>query len=88
MSTEASQIKLDGSLIGGICRSVSQQNFVRLMVDFAATFNVLLVAERIETAEERLLLASLGVDYLQGYYLGRPISEHDFTGHVPVHVMN
>lgn len=83
MSTEASQIKLDGSLIEGICRSPSQQNFIRLMVDFAATFSVSLVAERIETAEERLLLASLGVDYLQGYYLGRPISEHDFTGHMP-----
>jgi len=80
MSTEASQIKLDGSLIDGICRSVSQQNFVRLMVDFAKTFDVTLVAERIETAEERLLLAGLGVDYLQGYYLGKPISEHDFTG--------
>jgi len=80
MSTEASQIKLDGSLIEGVCRSVTQQNFVRLMVDFAKTFGVSLVAERIETAEERLLLASLGVDYLQGYYLGRPISEHDFKG--------
>jgi len=88
MSTEASQIKLDGSLIEGICRSVSQQNFVRLMVDFASTFNVSLVAERIETAEERLLLASLGVDYLQGYYLGRPISEHDFNDHRPAHVFN
>ncbi len=83
MSTEARQIKLDGSLIDGICCSVSQQNFVRLMVDFAATFNVVLVAERVETAEERLLLASLGVDYLQGYYLGRPISEHDFSGQAP-----
>jgi len=80
MSSEASQIKLDGSLIEGVCRSVTQQNFVRLMVDFAKTFGVSLVAERIETAEERLLLASLGVDYLQGYYLGRPISEHDFKG--------
>ena len=80
MSTEAAQIKLDGSLIDGICQSVSQQNFVRLMVDFAKTFDVSLIAERVETAEERLLLAGLGVDYLQGYYLGKPISEHDFTG--------
>lgn len=88
MSTEATQIKLDGSLIEGICQSVSQQNFVRLMVDFAATFDVSLVAERIETAEERLLLASLGVDFLQGYFLGRPISEHDFTGRAPQRAFN
>ena len=78
MTTEAAQIKLDGSLISNICRSAEQQNFVRLMVDFADTFNVKLVAERIETRKEQMLLSALGVDYLQGYYLSKPISEHDF----------
>ena len=48
------------------------------MVDFADTFDVKLVAERIETRKEQMLLSALGVDYLQGYYLGKPISEHDF----------
>lgn len=80
MTTEAHQIKLDGSLIMGICRSVDKQNFVRLMVDFADTFNVTIVAERVETAQEKRLLTTLGVDYLQGYFLGRPISEHEFNG--------
>ena len=80
MITEARQIKLDGSLIEGVCRSSDKQNFVRLMVDFAHTFEVKLVAERVETVQEQRLLTALGVDYLQGYYLGRPISEHEFTG--------
>lgn len=80
MVTEARQIKLDGSLIEGVCRSADKQNFVRLMVDFAHTFDVKLVAERVETKQEQRLLSALGVDYLQGYYLGKPISEHAFTG--------
>lgn len=79
MTTEAAQIKLDGSLISNICRSQEQQNFVRLMVDFADTFDVKLVVERVETRKEQMLLSALGVDYLQGYYLGKPISEHDFN---------
>ena len=78
MTTEAAQIKLDGSLISNICRSQEQQNFVRLMVDFADTFEAKLVVERIETRKEQLLLAALGVNYLQGYYLGKPVSEYDF----------
>ncbi|MEP6342321.1 MAG: EAL domain-containing protein [Maricaulaceae bacterium] len=81
MTTEAAQIKLDGSLISNICRSQEQQNFVRLMVDFADTFDVKLVVERVETRKEQMLLSALGVDYLQGYYLGKPISEHDFNQH-------
>ena len=80
MITEARQIKLDGSLIEGVCSSADKQNFIRLMVDFAQTFNVKLVAERIETAQEQRLLSALGVDYLQGYYLGKPVSEHEFKG--------
>ena len=78
MGVEARQVKLDGDLITGIRRSRDKQNFVRLMVDFAQTFNVKTVAERIETIEEVRLLSTLGVDYLQGYYLGRPILETDF----------
>ena len=80
MITEARQIKLDGSLIEGVCSSADKQNFVRLMVDFAQTFNVKLVAERIETVQEQRLLTAIGVDYLQGYFLGKPVSEHDFKG--------
>ena len=80
MLTEAHHIKLDGSLIEGVCRSGDKQNFVRLMVDFAHTFDVKLVAERVETVQEQRLLTALGVDYLQGYYLGRPVSDHSFKG--------
>ena len=86
MMTEAHQIKLDGSLIAGICRSADKQNFVRLMVDFADTFNVSIVAERVETAQEKRLLTALGVDYLQGYFLGRPISEHEFNGRMKTNI--
>lgn len=78
MQIKAKQLKLDGSLIRGIRRSREKQNFIRLMVDFAQSFSMQTVAEHIETREQAELLSSLGVDYLQGYFLGRPVPEHEF----------
>ena len=34
--------------------------------------NILVIAEGIETLAEREVLLRLGIDYLQGYYFGRP----------------
>jgi EAL domain-containing protein (putative c-di-GMP-specific phosphodiesterase class I) len=43
-----------------------------MMVDLAATFSVETVAEMVEDRADAQILARLGVDYLQGYYFGRP----------------
>jgi EAL domain-containing protein (putative c-di-GMP-specific phosphodiesterase class I) len=38
-----------------------------------------IVAEGVENEEQLTFLTLLGVDYLQGFYFSKPLSEYDFT---------
>ena len=42
------------------------------MLDFIHGFGLKSVAEFVETGEIAKMLMELGVDYLQGYYFGKP----------------
>ena len=37
-----------------------------------------IVAEGVETAEQRDILKEIGCEYLQGYYFSKPVPEADF----------
>lgn len=65
-------IKLDKSVISSIDIDEYKQKFVRQFVAFAKQTNTKIVAEGIETKEELDKLIELGIDYGQGYYLGKP----------------
>jgi len=45
---------------------------VRAIVDVAAGLQIQTTAEYVENAEILAVVRSLGVDYVQGYYVGRP----------------
>jgi EAL domain-containing protein (putative c-di-GMP-specific phosphodiesterase class I) len=61
-------IKIDGSFV----RPEVDEDFVRLVVGVAQTLDIETVAEGIETAEQLDAVRALGVDYAQGFLLGRP----------------
>ncbi|QSF47033.1 EAL domain-containing protein [Paenibacillus tianjinensis] len=65
-------IKLDKSLIRGIHGSREQQELLELVREYAARSATRVIAEGIETAEELLFLQRSGIDFGQGYALGRP----------------
>ncbi len=65
-------VKLDRDLISGIDRDPARQSLARAMHWFTSSGRKLLVAEGIETPEERDTLVRLGIRYGQGYLLGRP----------------
>jgi EAL domain-containing protein (putative c-di-GMP-specific phosphodiesterase class I)/CheY-like chemotaxis protein len=65
-------LKLDMSLVRDVHLSVTKRKVVRSMTALAKDMGMMVVAEGIETADERNVLAELGCDLLQGYYLGRP----------------
>ncbi|MEL6678388.1 MAG: EAL domain-containing protein [Pseudomonadota bacterium] len=67
-------LKLDGAFTTGIDGSPDNQCLVRAMVEIAQHFDMLVVAEFVETEAEALCLRQLGVDLLQGHLYGMATS--------------
>lgn len=67
-------VKLDQALVRSIQSDPARQALVAGMSHFARTTGAMLIAEGIETEEERRTLQMLGVEYGQGFLLGRPES--------------
>jgi EAL domain-containing protein (putative c-di-GMP-specific phosphodiesterase class I) len=65
-------VKLDISLVRGVNADPARRALIASMVSFAAETHCTLLAEGIETDEERATLRALGVELGQGYLLGRP----------------
>ncbi len=65
-------VKIDGSFVRDIKQCEENQMFVRNLLSLANTLGVETVAECVETADDADFLASEGVDFLQGYYFGKP----------------
>jgi EAL domain-containing protein (putative c-di-GMP-specific phosphodiesterase class I) len=70
-------VKIDGTLIRNIATSAQYQSQVRTLVDLANSMGVDTVAECVENETVRNALLEIGVDYAQGFHLGkpRPLSE-------------
>jgi len=65
-------LKIDGSLTRDIVHNDYALSVVKTIVAFAKEQNIKTVAEFVESEEIYKILKSLGVDYSQGYYFGRP----------------
>jgi EAL domain-containing protein (putative c-di-GMP-specific phosphodiesterase class I) len=65
-------VKLDMALVRGIDKKPVQQKLVASMTTLCKDMGLLVVAEGIETREERDTLINLGCDLLQGYLFARP----------------
>ncbi len=65
-------LKIDGSFVTGVSSSRENQLFVRTLLDLARNFGMKTVAEWVDNDADAMLLKGLGVDYLQGFYIGRP----------------
>lgn len=65
-------LKIDGSFVTGVSSSRENQLFVRTLLDLARNFGMKTVAEWVDNEADAILLKGLGVDYLQGYLIGKP----------------
>jgi EAL domain-containing protein (putative c-di-GMP-specific phosphodiesterase class I) len=65
-------VKIDGEFIRNLPTNASDQVFVRSMVDLARGLGKRTVAEFVEDEQSLALLTDLGVDFAQGYHIGRP----------------
>lgn len=67
-----STIKLDRSLIADFCDDPARIRVVRSLVDLGHGLGLNVTAEGIETEREWQAVIEQNVDYVQGYYFGRP----------------
>jgi EAL domain-containing protein (putative c-di-GMP-specific phosphodiesterase class I) len=65
-------VKLDSTWVAGLDRDPARQALVAGLMHFAQSTGCELIAEGVETVEERAALDHLAVTLGQGYLLGRP----------------
>ena len=66
-------IKIDGSIVKNILTNDSSKIIAQTIVEFAKKLNIKTVAEYVSSEEIYDAVKEIGVDYAQGYYVGKPI---------------
>jgi EAL domain-containing protein (putative c-di-GMP-specific phosphodiesterase class I) len=66
-------LKIDRRFVSGLTRGSKDYLLCESILRMAHSLGLQVVAEGIETEEQRALLEELGCDYGQGYLLGRPM---------------
>lgn len=67
-------IKMDSTYTRDIDEDKNNQYFLRLMVDLAHRLSISVLAESVESQEEKFMLEKLFIDGCQGFYIGKPKS--------------
>ena len=75
-------LKMDMALTRDIHRDPARRALTLALVQLSRDIGCKLVAEGIETVEERVAMAALGVDYGQGYFFARPLPVVAATQHL------
>lgn len=68
-------LKIDGSFVANLVNDQTDQLLVKSMTEVAHSLGKKVIAEYVESHEAMVQLAELGVDYVQGHYIGCPGSE-------------
>jgi diguanylate cyclase len=67
-------LKIDRSFITPLCENNEALGLVKAIIAMAHELSLEVVAEGVETKEQLKMLQGLGCDYVQGYYLAKPMS--------------
>jgi diguanylate cyclase (GGDEF)-like protein len=67
------KLKIDQSFVRDIDKDPDDQLIVKATIELAHTLGMKVTAEGVETAEGYELLRQMKCDYVQGYYISRPI---------------
>jgi EAL domain-containing protein (putative c-di-GMP-specific phosphodiesterase class I)/GGDEF domain-containing protein len=72
-NVNADILKIDGSFIRNIVSNSLDYQIVASICHLARMKRMLVVAEYVETEEIRSAVHALGIDYIQGYLIGKPV---------------
>jgi EAL domain-containing protein (putative c-di-GMP-specific phosphodiesterase class I) len=72
------QLKIDQSFIRDIVTDSNDKSIVRTIIAMAHSMNLDVIAEGVETEEQRQLLMELGCTHFQGYLFSKPLAITQF----------
>ncbi|MBC8101085.1 MAG: EAL domain-containing protein [Cytophagales bacterium] len=67
-------IKIDRAFVAGLGQNRTDEAIVRALIEMAHALRIQVIAEGVETAEQRDRLLVLGCDTMQGYLFSRPVT--------------
>ncbi|MBQ8200923.1 MAG: EAL domain-containing protein [Clostridia bacterium] len=73
MLIDADVVKVDISFVRNVDSDPDKQQLVRNLISYARRKNIMVLGEGVETRSEMETLIAFGMDFMQGYYLGRPL---------------
>ena len=71
-------LKIDKAFVRDIETNNEDRLIVKGIIALAKSLNLEVLAEGVETGEQQKLLEEEGCDYIQGYYIGKPMKSEDF----------
>ena len=71
-------VKLDKSMVWYAMENEAAMRALRHTVAMIQDLDMHIVAEGVETEEQRDILREMGCEYLQGYYFSKPVPENNF----------
>jgi EAL domain-containing protein (putative c-di-GMP-specific phosphodiesterase class I) len=78
-------IKIDQSFIQELGSNQEAEAIVRAMLQLAKALKLRIVAEGVETQEQRQFLEDEGCDEIQGFWFSRPLRAADFLKLLQAH---
>src|SRR5690554_5306621 len=78
-----SWLKIDQSFIRGVLEDMRDQKIIRAILSLAASLELKVVAEGVETREHFDYLRNAGCHAFQGYLFGRPLPAEQLNAHAP-----
>lgn len=88
LGIHADFVKIDMGIVRGVDVIPENRDVVRLLIERAHERGILAIAEGVETEGELTTLVGLGIDYLQGYLIGRPAPRLAETGEDVRHLIH
>ncbi|MFP6744528.1 MAG: EAL domain-containing protein, partial [Alphaproteobacteria bacterium] len=68
------RLKIDQAFVGDVLSNVEDASITEAIINLGHNFNLTVIAEGVETAEQLEFLRRQGCDEAQGYYISRPLS--------------
>jgi EAL domain-containing protein (putative c-di-GMP-specific phosphodiesterase class I) len=76
------QLKIDQSFVRNLLEDKSNQTLTQTIITMSEALDLEIIAEGVETEDQKLALEEMGCHLFQGYYFGKPLAYADFMAYV------